>query len=125
VEPLITADRVAAKGRVAVPKAGSPDLAALDNAVADATSLVMGHLRRETVDTLTPHAQGAIRAVAVRVALRMWRNPADANTESYEGMSHTWDARLLTGDEKEALSPHRSRHRGPIRLTPRLFGDQP
>lgn len=114
--PLLSAERVAAKGHVAVPVYPSTQRAALDTAIEDATGLVLGHLRRDSVDSLRPAAQDAIRAVATRVALRLWRNPSDVASESYEGMSQTWtDPRILTGDERTELAPWRARARGPIR----------
>lgn len=123
VEPLVSPERVAAKGHVALPTSGT-ERAALDTAIDDATGTVLGYLRRPHIDNLTPAVQAAIRSVATRVALRMWRNPSDVASESYNDMSHSFtDPRLLTGDERDALTPYRSRHRGPIMLTPRLPGD--
>lgn len=126
VEPLIRPERVAAKGHVTLPTSGT-ERAALDTAIDDATGTVLGYLRRPHIDNVAPAAQAAIRSVATRVALRMWRNPADTGSESYNDMSHSFtDPRLLTGDEKDSLTPYRSRHRGPIILTPRLpSGDTP
>lgn len=124
VEPLVTPARVAAKGHVVLPTTG-PERAALDDAIADATGIILGHLRRPHIDNLTPAVQSAIRAVAVRVALRLWRNPADVASESYNDMSHSYaDPRLLTGDERDQLDPHRARRRRPIILTPRMPGEE-
>lgn len=124
VEPLVTAARVAAKGHVALPTTG-PERAALDAAIDDATGIILGHLGRQHIDNLTYAGQAAVRSVATRVALRMWRNPADVASESYNDMSHSVsDPRLLTGDERDELKPYRSRHRGPILLTPRLPGEE-
>lgn len=120
VEALISPARVAAKGRVELP-AGGVERQALDDAVIDATGIVLGFLRRPTADSLAPHARAAVQAVAVRVALRLWRNPSDVASESYGGdVSHTTDPRLLTGDEQDTLLPYQSKVRGPIRLLPRL-----
>lgn len=120
MEPIVTAEQVAAGSKLAVPQPGTAERASLDQALDSATGVVLGFLRRTTIDTLLPHVQATVRAVAIRVALRMWRNPADVASESYNGASHTLaDPRLLTGDERAELLPHRKRHRGPIMLTPR------
>lgn len=114
------AARVAAKSRVSLPADGSTDRGSLDAAVEDATALVMAHLRRDSIDTLTAHARDAIRAVIVRVAARFWRNPQDLASQSYDGMSiSVAEPRVLTGDEQSALAPYVSRKRGTIFLSPK------
>lgn len=112
------AARVAAKSRVSLPAENSTDRGSLDAAVEDATALVMAHLRRDTIDTLTSHARDAIRAVIVRVAARFWRNPQDLASQSYNGMSiSVAEPRVLTGDEQSALAPYVPRKRGTIFLS--------
>lgn len=121
---IVTPEQVCAKQRVAVPTAGSIEAAALAEAVAAAPGLVLGYLQRESIDGLRPAGVAAVRAVAVRLAARLWRNPADAASESYGEQSISWvDPRVLTGDEQMILNPYRARKRGPIVLTPRYGGD--
>lgn len=121
---IVTPEQVCAKQRVAVPAAGSIEAAALAAAVEAAPGLILGYLQRDSIDGLRPAGVAAVRAVAVRLAARLWRNPADASSESYGEQSISWaDPRVLTGDEQMILNPYRARKRGPIILTPRYGGD--
>lgn len=120
VERLTTPERVAAKMHVAVPT-DNPDLAALEEAIEEASGIVLNHLNRSSVATLTDARRSAVTSVTTRVAMRLWRNPADLSAENYGtgevSMSYS-DPRLLTGDEIRALSKSVSRVRGPILMTP-------
>lgn len=124
---LLTAERVCAKQRVTVPDPDSPEGAALGQAVEQATGLVLAYLRRGSIDTLPVPGVDAVRAVATRVAARLWRNPTDAASESYGDHSVSWsDPRIFTGDDKTELRPWRKRRaRTPIMLTPRHAGETP
>lgn len=123
--PLITAQHIAAKQRVAVPDPGSVEATALDQAVEQATGLVLAYLRRTSIDAVPAAGIAAVRAVAVRVATRLWRNPTDAASESYGDHSVSWsDPRIFTGDDKTELRTWRKRRaRTPIMLTPHTPGD--
>lgn len=115
---LTTPAAVAAKMHVEVPAAGR-DLDALRQAIQDASAVVLNHLNRDDVDSLTDARRIAVCAVAIRVAMRLWRNPADLGSESYNDHSQSYsDPRLLTGDEIRSLSKSVRRVRGPIMLTP-------
>ena len=117
---LTTAAKVAAKMHVETPTSG-PDLAALYEAIREASGIVLNHLNRESVNTLTDAHRAAVSAVATRVAMRLWRNPADLSSDAYgtgEASFSYADPRLLTGDEIKALSKSVLRVRGPILMTP-------
>lgn len=119
MDALTTPADVAAGLGVSVPTEGSRDRAALDIAVRDAAGLVLGYLRRASLDGFTDPASDAVQAVTRRVAQRLWRNPQDWVSASSEGTSHTVDTpRILTGDERAALRPYRARRRGPVLSTP-------
>lgn len=110
---LVSAAEVAAKTHVAVPT--GTDLDSLNQAIREASGIVLNHLNRENVDTLTSGRRAAVVSVATRVAMRLWRNPADLGSESYNDHSQSYsDPRLLTGDEIKALSKSVLRVRGPI-----------
>ena len=118
MDMLTTPARVAAKMHVETPTEG-PDLAALDEAIEEASGIVLDHLNRDSLTGLRPSRLAVISAVATRVAMRLWRNPADLASESYNDHSQSWsDPRLLTGDEVRALSRSVARRRDPIILTP-------
>ena len=106
--------RVAAKMHVATPTEG-PDLDALDTAIEEASGIILNHLNRDSIVALTEAKQAAVMSVATRVAMRLWRNPADLSSESFNEHSVAYsDPRILTGDEVKALSKCVSRVRGPI-----------
>ena len=117
---LTTAAKVAAKMHVETPTSG-PDLAALYEAIREASGIVLNHLNRESVDTLTDAHRAAVSAVATRVAMRLWRNPADLTSDAYgtgEASFSYADPRWRTGDEVKSLSKSVLRVRGPILMTP-------
>ena len=111
--------RVAAKMHVDVPTE-APDVLALEEAIEEASGIVLAHLNRDSVATLREPLRAAVTSVATRVAMRLWRNPSDLGSESYNDHSVSYaDPRLLTGDEVRALSRAVARRRTPIMLTPR------
>ncbi|MBP9835823.1 MAG: hypothetical protein KBC93_16135 [Candidatus Microthrix sp.] len=115
---LTTPAKVAAKMHVATPSE-NPDLAALYEAIREASGIVLTHLNRDSVATLRASNQAAVAAVATRVAMRLWRNPSDLGSESYSDHSMSYsDPRLLTGDEVKSLSKSVARVRGPILMVP-------
>lgn len=110
---LTTPLQVCAKMHVNPPTGA--DLEALYQAIREASGIVLNHLNRENVDTLTSGRRAAVESVTTRVAMRLWRNPADLSSESYNEHSQSYsDPRLLTGDEVKALSKSVLRVRGPI-----------
>ena len=114
---LTTAADVAAKMHVEIPTEG-PDVAALLAAIKEASGIVLSHLNRDDVSTLRPSRRAAIGSVATRVAMRLWRNPADLSSESYADHSQAYsDPRLLTGDEIRSLSKSVARRRTPIMMS--------
>lgn len=117
--PLTTAAKVAAKSAVEEPLEGTADYDSIDLAVEEASALVYGFLRRDSISALRPSAQAAIKAVTTRIASRFWRNPQDQASMSYNEVSMSFsDPRVLTGDEREALKPYVDRRRDPIPLVP-------
>ena len=117
--PLTTATKVATKSAVEEPVDGTVDYDSLLQAVDEASAVVYGYLRRDSISALRPSAQAAIEMVATRIASRFWRNPQDQSSMSYNDVSMTFsDPRVLTGDEREALKPYVDRRRDPIPLVP-------
>ena len=89
----------------------------LQQACDDANAIVLDHLIRATVTDLAEEVQAAVTFVATKVAARIYRNPSELSTYSYNEANQTYvDPRILTADERNQLKRARSARivRGPI-----------
>lgn len=89
----------------------------LAQACVDADGIVLDHLMRSDLGGLADEVQAAVVFVATKVAARIYRNPRELSSYSFDSVSQTYqDPRILTSDEKAQLRRARSARivRGPI-----------
>lgn len=112
---LTTPEAVGSMLAIDVDELGAVDTASLAQACDDAEALVLSFLRRSTLDDLTAPNARAAEFIATKIAARIYRNPQEAATYSYNDVSQTYsDPRVITSDERAVLSPLRKRFRGPV-----------
>lgn len=114
---LTTPERVGNLLAQTVDDLESVDDASLQQACDDANAIVCDHLMRDDLTDLAEEVQAAVLFVATKVAARIYRNPRELSSFSYDDVSQTYqDPRILTSDEKTQLKRARSARvvRGPI-----------